>query len=363
MAEQVNENDALEEGNRNAENYSCPNCSAPIEFDPTQSVLHCDYCGFEMSLKGEKSQEEYDFYEGTKDDSEWDKDAKVVKCENCGAANVVDSSVISLTCPFCGSNQVVDTDELAGIKPHRVIPFKVDEEPVKKNYQKWLKGKIFAPSKVKKSIPNLKLNGVYLPTWTFDSDSFSNYDGRLGKHYTRTVGSGKDRRTVTETRYFHIRGIKKVIFDDVTINSGSKISQKEMNAIAPFDTNNSFVYDKRYLAGFSCEHYTLKLQAGWDSAKLVMNTRIKQAILNDYIYDVVSYLNVNTSYNNIKYKYVLIPIWICVYSYANKTYRFIANGETGKVSGKHPISALRVSILVFIILLVLVGLLIFILTE
>ncbi len=359
---EAKENIHLDEENRLAEDYSCPNCNAPIEFNPSKSVLHCEYCGFEMSLTGEKSQEEHDFYEGNVDDSEWNKDVKVVKCENCGANNVVDSSEISLKCPFCGSNQVVDTEELAGIKPHRVIPFKIDEVLVKNNYQKWLKKKFFVPSKVKKEIPKLKLQGVYLPVWTFDTDSFSTYDGRLGKYYTRTVGSGKNRRTVTEVRYFHINGTKKVVFDDIVISAGSKISQTEINAISPFDTNNAFVYDKRYLAGFSSEHYVVRLQKGWDSAKLVMNTKIKNSILSGYHYDVVSYINIQSSFQNIKYKYVLIPIWIGVYLYANKTYRFIANGETGKVSGKSPTSVLKVTSLVLLIIAIVIILYIFIIS-
>lgn len=351
------------ESNAKAHDYSCPNCSAPIEFDPSKSVLHCDYCGFEMSLTGEKSKEEYDFYEGKVDDSEWNKEVKVVRCQNCGAHNVFDSGEISIKCPFCSSNQVMETEELAGIKPHRVIPFKIDEDKVKNNYKKWLSKKIFVPGKVKKQIPKLKLNGVYLPVWTFDTDTFSNYNGKLGKHYTRTVGSGKNRRTVTEVRYFHIRGTEKVVFDDVVVGAGSKISQQEINAISPFDTNNSFVYDKRYLAGFSSEHYVVRLQKGWDDAKLVMNGRIKSSILSHYHYDVVSYLDVKTSFQNIKYKYVLIPVWICVYTFANKTYRFIANGENGKVSGKSPVSALRVSILIIIIIAIFIALYFFIISE
>lgn len=354
-----NDNLDLEENKREAKDYSCPSCSAPISFDPSKSVLHCDYCGFEMSLTGEKSKEEFDFYEGKLDDSEWNKEAKVVRCKNCGANNVVDSGEISITCPFCGSNQVVDTDELAGIKPHRVIPFKIDEEKVKERYQLWLKKKFFSPSKVKREIPKLKLRGVYLPVWTFDTDTFSSYNGRLGRYYTRTVGSGKNRRTVTEVRYFYINGTKKVVFDDIIANAGSKITQQEINSISPFDTNNSFVYDKRYLAGFSSEHYVVRLQSGWDNAKVTMNARIKSAILNGYRYDVVNYININSSFQNIKYKYVLIPIWIGVYNYANKTYRFIANGENGKVSGKTPVSTVKVISLVFVIILIFIILYLF----
>ena len=353
----------IDEANREAEDYSCPSCGAPIKFSPEKRVLHCDYCGLEINVDGKRSQEENDFFEGSQEDSDWSEETKVVHCDNCGANNVVNSSEISITCPFCGSNQVVETNELSGVKPNRVIPFRISEEQVKKNYSLWMKKKFFVPSKVKKQIPHLVLHGVYLPIWTFDSNTFSIYNGRLGKHYTRTVGSGKNRRTVTEVRYFNVHGSKQVTFDDLIVNAGSKIDQSEINALAPFDTNHSFEYDKRYLAGFSSQHYVVRLKAGWDNAKIRMNAGIRNAILSGYNYDVVSYLNVNTTFNNIKYKYVLIPIWIGTYKYSNKSYRFISNGETGKITGKLPVSAVKVSILVLIILAVVAVLMYFILVN
>ena len=94
-----------------------------------------------------------------------------------------------------------------------------------------------------------------------------------------------------------------------------------------------------------------------------MNAGIRNAILSGYNYDVVSYLNVNTTFNNIKYKYVLIPIWIGTYKYSNKSYRFISNGETGKITGKLPVSVVKVSILVLIILAVVAVLMYFILVN
>lgn len=351
-----------DEANRKAQDYSCPNCGAPVQYDPSKAVLHCEYCGYEGEITGVHSRIENDFNAGKIDDSEWNKEAKVVHCDNCGANNVVDSGEISIRCPFCGSNQVVDTDELAGIKPHRVIPFQISNQVAKEIYSKWLKKKFFVPSTVKKTILHLQLGGVYLPVWTFDTETSSNYDGQLGKHYTRTVGTGKNAHTVTEVRYFHIKGKKDVTFDDLIVNAGTKISQSEINAISPFDTNNAYVYDKRYLAGFASEHYVLRLENGWTNAKNRINTVVKNEILKGYSYDVVSYIHIQTLYHNIKYKYVLVPIWIGAFQFGQKSYRFIINGENGKITGKTPISVIKVSLLVLLILILLIGVFLFAIT-
>lgn len=51
----------IDEANREAEDYSCPSCGAPIKFSPEKRVLHCDYCGLEINVDGKRSQEENDF--------------------------------------------------------------------------------------------------------------------------------------------------------------------------------------------------------------------------------------------------------------------------------------------------------------
>ena len=46
----------IDEANREAEDYSCPSCGAPIKFSPEKRVLHCDYCGLEINVDGKRSQ-------------------------------------------------------------------------------------------------------------------------------------------------------------------------------------------------------------------------------------------------------------------------------------------------------------------
>ncbi len=343
------QNIVLDESNVKVEEYNCPNCEAALKFNPDKQVLYCEYCEFEMETGGTVGHIENDFLSANNTLNNWKDETKVVHCDNCGANTVVDNESISYTCPFCGSHSVVDTNELSGIKPHRVASFKISDKTVLNNYKNWLKKKLFVPKKVKEEIPKLNLRGVYLPVWTFDSDTFSIYKGKLGKYYTRTVGTGKNKRTVTEIRYFYVNGNEKIFFDDIIINAGSKITQNEISKIEPFNTNDSFNYNKSYLVGFSAEHYVTPINEGWNTSKEIIKNRIESTILSKYIYDTVSYLDVNTTYNSISYKYVLIPVWIGSYKYKEKTYRFISNGETGKVTGNTPISALKVIIAVLLI--------------
>lgn len=327
--------------------YKCPECGAPMRYDPETSTLLCDYCNRIINLTKENNYEEEDFFKVGIDDLSWQKETQVIKCVSCGSENVISKKEMSTTCPFCGSKQVVSYDAIAGIKPSRVIPFKLSLEDAKNCYKNIIKRKVFVPNKVKKMYLDLALNGVYIPSWTYDCSTFSTYSGRLGKRYTVVVGSGKNRRTETRIRWYSIRGTQIVDFDDILINSGKSLSQSELNHLSPYQTNDSLEFEEGYLAGFQAEHYSKDVKSGFADAKNTMETRIRSAILSGYHYDVVGHLNVKTHYDKVTYKYVLLPVWFGILSYHNKKYRFIVNGESGKIKASYPKSVIKILALIF----------------
>ncbi len=330
--------------------YQCPSCGANMSYDPVKSALFCSYCETTVNIDEIKSTEEYDLSEGLKTDATWDSGKIIFHCEYCGADNIKDKNDLASKCPFCGSDSVIELDELPGIKPHRVIPFRISKNEAFKKFQKKLKSGFFIPKDLKKNFKETNINGIFLPSWTYDAGCFTVYDGVLGKHYTTTVGSGKNRRTVTKTRYFPISGQRNFIFDDVLVTSGKALREEQVRGIFPYNTNNSVVYDEAYLAGYNAEHYTVNLKEGWFAARKKTEAEMKSKIINSYSHDVVRYFNMTPTYSNIKYKYVLLPIWVSYYNYKGKSYYFLVNGETGKVGGKTPISGVKVAVLILIIL-------------
>ena len=61
----------------------------------------------------------------------------------------------------------------------------------------WVNGFWFAPDNLKKAILSAdNINGVYIPFWTFDTETYTDYKGERGDAYYETVGSGKDRKRV-----------------------------------------------------------------------------------------------------------------------------------------------------------------------
>jgi hypothetical protein len=55
----------------------------------------------------------------------------------------------------------------------------------------------------------------------------------------------------------------------------------------------------------------------------------------------------------VTYKHILLPMWLAVYRYANKTFRILVNARTGEVTGARPYSWVKITFAVLLGLLVL----------
>ncbi len=339
-----------------AESVKCSSCGSNMVFQPESQMLFCEHCGTKVSFaKGERA-EELDIRTALNDGRDWSKDSTVVfECENCNAKVVLQKSETAKSCPFCGTAHVKKTEELAGLKPNALIPFLIGEQKAVELSKTWAKKRFFAPTNFKKNLTADNVKGVYMPSFTFDSQTTSYYEGRIGVTRTRTVGSGKNRRVETYVVWRNIRGTFNCAYDDILITSGSKFSQKELNKISPYQTNDGKVYEENYMLGFMAYHYDKELSDCWQSAKSVINADIRRGILLQYHYDRVAYLNVSTAHNNVTYKYVMLPVYVGHFSHKKKIYNFYVNGSTGKVNGKTPKSIWKILGTVFVGIAVAVG--------
>lgn len=340
----------------NTETVKCRGCGANMRFDPDKNVLVCDHCGNVQDLNDQSVAEELNFIDGINNDKKWSEDRTMMfRCDNCGAKIVLSKDETATSCPFCGTNHVQKVDDLSGLKPNAVLPFAFGKDKASEFSKKWAKKRIFAPRKFKKSLKSENLNGIYTPCFTFDSVTTSVYSGRIGKTRTRTVGSGKNRRTQTYTVWRNISGTFYKNFDDILITAGKKCNQKTVDKLSPYPTNDSKEFNEKYLLGFMAYQYDEELTECWSDAKSKMDVILRKKILDQYDHDRVAYLNVSTTHEHVTYKYVMLPVYVGNFNFKRKLYNFFVNGTSGKVTGKTPVSFWRVLLAVILGLAVVGG--------
>lgn len=342
--------------------FPCPSCGGNMDFSPESQSLLCPYCKSSMDIpKQDGDIIEHDFDTAEDKYSEnWGDEKAIIHCINCGADTVLDSFTTAASCAFCGSSHVVKAEDSKSILPESLIPFKFSKNKALEYFKEWIKKRYFAPGALKNEYNIHGINGVYIPSWTYDSDTYSYYTAEAGTYYyeteTRWVEENGERRMVTEQvrkiRWWPTSGTYSVSFDDVLVNASKQIDENIMKKLEPFNLDELVNYKPEFLSGFMAERYSIGLDEGWQNAKYQIDPSIHSGVIRDIGADEVRNLNINTNYFNIKYKHILLPVWISSYTYKDKVFRYMINGQTGEVQGNAPISGWKV----FLTILSIVGL-------
>lgn len=362
--EQQRENEETQFAFENTEdltNKKCPNCGATVTFNPATGKMHCEYCGYACEIpksEDENAIVELDFETAEKTESfEWGAQKKSVECKQCGAVTIYDALETAAVCPFCGSTSVMPAAAQNSIAPGAVCPFSVTKEMAGLKFSLWLKKKLFVPGKAKRNARPRAFQGLYLPYWTFDAQTTSNFTARAG--YDKRVRK-KDGGYETQTDWQGVSGIYQEFIDDETVMASKRHEDSGVDECEPFDLTKLVPYTPQVVAGFAAERYSVGLKEGWqkaqDSIRSKLNSHIRSHVKKKWRCDRVSSVRFSTLYNNITYKYLLVPVWMSSFKYKDKVYHFVVNGQTGKVGGKAPVSAFRVILAVLLGIAVAVGL-------
>ncbi|RUL50510.1 MULTISPECIES: hypothetical protein [Lysinibacillus] len=338
----------------------CPSCGASIKFNPVNGKLTCPYCHHEeeipdAELELDEEVEELDFESAvTRSSFSWGAEKKVVICDACAAEMVYDALEVANVCPYCGSNHVMESHAENSLAPNGIVPFEVSSQQADENFRKWIKSRWFAPNKAKRSAKAEAFSGIYLPYWTFDTKTASQYTAKYGKDRTETDSEG-DTHTVTD--WYNTSGFYQEFIDDHLILATTRYQMDILEKIEPFKLKESRPYKRDFLSGYIAERYSIGLEDGWTQAKKEIHAHLKEQIKNKITYehnaDHVKNIKFSTVHSNITYKYLMLPVWLSSFKYKNKSYQFMVNGQTGQVGGQSPISPIKVTFAVILALIVL----------
>lgn len=350
--------------------FPCRQCGAFQTYEPGTDQLRCPHCGAVTPIDSHSRRiEELDWHSHLElaADHRDVEETPSVKCDACGAEFSLAEGIHADRCPFCGSAVVTDTGTSRHLKPNAVLPFAITEAEAKARLRQWLNGLWFAPSDLKRyARQNGRLDGMYVPYWTFDTDTRSTYRGQRGTVYYETVWvtvrdqRGNTRRVqqqVARVRWTPVSGRVARAFDDVLVLASPTLPTSYTEALEPWDLHDLRGYAEEYLSGFRSEIYRIDLNQGFEIAKVKMAPIIRADIAADIGGDQQRIDHVNTTFEAITFKHVLLPIWLAAYRYRGKPYRFLVNGRTGQIQGERPYSWVKIAFAVLLAILLLLAVL------
>jgi ribosomal protein S27E len=345
--------------------YPCHQCGAQLVFDIAAQLLKCPSCGNEQPIVEDagRSVVEHDVSRMRTEQARMlvqPGAEKEIVCQNCGGHTTFGGTLTATRCPYCATPiQRDDVHDAPNRLPvDAVLPFQIAEPAAREVVEKWINSRWFAPSEFKKYSQVGSFTSVYASYFTFDASANTDYTGERGTTYTVTVGSGENQRTETRIRWTYVRGRVHNEFDDLPVLANTGLDEAKVRALEPWPTNRARPYSAEYVAGHLSRTYDRTAEQCFEPAREQMANEIDRTIRRDIGGNQQRVHSTNIQWYDMRFKYLLLPIWLLTVIYEGRPFQVCINGVTGEVQGRRPISKIKVAIAVFVALVVIVGIIV-----
>lgn len=302
-------------------------------------------------------------------------DTMTLQCSSCGAEVVINTANSTQSrCHWCRNYISINNQIPNGAVPDVILPFSLERDIARGKIQNFVdKRKFFAHPQFVKEFSAENINGVYFPYMVIDVYAHAEYRGKgeiTTEEYEVKVDGEKETRYTVDT--YQVERAFDIGIDNIEIESNSEkfnlASRKEtnnvINALMPFDVENSVAYDSNYLRGFTSERRDTDIQ----ELRPHMDTQARDiarisatSTLGQYRRGV-RWENESFEYYGESWSAAYLPVWLYSYRQNNGLMHYIAvNGRSGSVMGSVPLNLTRLSIvsaiieLLALLLIIMVG--------
>lgn len=343
-----------------AATYTCPNCSAAVAYDVSAGGVTCEYCGYTAAAPAviatpdpdAARRNEFTLTTLRKSEQGWGVQRQVLHCDSCGADYSLAPGALTATCTFCGSNKVnVQTVADDHLRPRQLVPFRIEKQQLHDTIQKWLGKGWFHPGQLSQSSGiEKRITGIYLPFWAFDATVNAKWEAEVGYDEQESYYDDGEWKTRTVTRWRWRTGHVTVPIDDLLIPGTTQLSRVLLDRLNPFQLNQLVPYHPDFLAGWQAQAYEVTLTDAWPQAKDAMREQTKIVCENDHDGDHIRNFSMVADFADETWRYILLPVYVASYNFADKAYQVMVNGQTGEVVGQKPVAWWKVWLAIAVLL-------------
>jgi predicted RNA-binding Zn-ribbon protein involved in translation (DUF1610 family) len=328
--------------------FNCPQCGATTAYSAADEGLTCTHCGYyeppQKAVVG-KGAEEFEFTVTTLERAAhgWGEARKELQCQNCGAYTSIPLDTLTHSCPFCGSNNVIQREAPQEVlRPRFLIPFQIEAQACHDFVREWLGSSWMTPGALRQMARVAEFTGLYLPFWTFDAVNRADWKAQVGHTTTERYYSNGKWRTRTKTVWKWESGQVQLTHDDLLTPGTARLSDILLNRLRNYDLQALAPYEPKYLAGFQAQAYDVPLETAWETARHEMRELTRQACRDQASTNKIRNFSMNLDFADESWRYILLPVYIANYLYEDQTYQVMVNGQTGTVAGQRPVAWLKI---------------------
>lgn len=232
------------------------------------------------------------------------------------------------------------------LAPRCVVPFMITREQALAILHKQMRSGFFRPGDFAQRAAITAMTPVYVPYWVFSA--------RTHTYWTAD----------TSDVPFHARGDWRPVFGEhrnrhegIRVVASKVLSWEESTGLGQFDLSQGLSPEQVDLDNIIVEQFSMPRKYARTQARQLIENAEKVFCANNLIQGRIRNLRVNVRIERMKGEPVLLPVWILAYRYREQVYRFVINGQTGRSSGRFPISLWKVLMTVGVVVLIAIVLL------
>jgi hypothetical protein len=309
----------------------CIRCQSPLD----EADLRCTICGLTVPVSGAAPTRAR---------------AKILRCEECGAAVTYRAQVRAPQCGFCEAVMQLERPEDPIEEPDWYVPFVVTPERAQAALQRWFRtlGTFFRPSDLKSASRLQSVHPVWWVAWLCDAQARVSW----------TADSNAGARRAAWAPH---AGQTQMRFDALLVPASRGLSQRECVRLSTHYDVRPSQPEPHGPPGAVSERFDLQRafarQLMLDGIHAAAAARLEREVIPGRRF---RNLHIVALLSDLRTRRIALPAYILVYRYRDRVYRAVVHGQDERCAfGDAPRSWVKLIVLLLVLLLLLVGGLLF----
>lgn len=245
---------------------------------------------------------------------------RAIQCDACGGAVVFDAGHEAARCLFCGSVAVhADEGGEALLVPDAMLPFEVTRSDADERFRRWARSSWWHAAPLRRL--SIELHPLLLPVWRFDAALETHWAGVVSAP-TRSGGRPK-------------AGVEHAELT-TRVPASMGLREAELLALQPFREGTAVRFDP----GLPHEVPALTERAAAEVARGLLSDEHRQRIMRS---QRLQRCRCSVLMRVREARLSMVPIYIGSFRYRDRPWRFVINGQTGKVTGRAPLDRWKIT--------------------
>ncbi|MEM9191185.1 MAG: hypothetical protein AAGF12_18530 [Myxococcota bacterium] len=261
--------------------------------------------------------------------------AKVLRCDECGAALTYQVEVQAPKCAFCGSVAHVELSEDPIEEAELFLPFVVDRATAQSALRQWL-GSLgwFHPSDLKSAATLASLTPLWWVAWTFDVDALVSW----------TADSDAGARTSSWAPH---AGQSPISLRQTLVSASRGLTEKEVQKLTPHFDMASALRKPPPTPGAAMERFDVQRSAARQTIARAVEGVARNHASHWIPGSTYRNLHVAVMPKRLVTRRYALPTYVLAYRYKDTLYRAVVHGQNANlVLGKAPMSIAKIALVV-----------------